>query len=432
MWDIDRNVGLVSWQKRPYPDQPSFFWAVFPDFEHRVLGQPMTALLPQLPRVWAFQAMKLSYDVSGEAPLEERFRWIVEGVRLLRDDARRFNLSSPRLYQTIALIFLQRIGGDVDPAHFVFKNQLARLFEGDSEARLVEWGIDESFLRQLTSRYRGAGGAPLADLRSPYAHALYWSEIGLKISRPQEDAAAHNMLSHFRVFAIRQLAARGLVLRQPGGEQYAVLPDLRFSAAATETLEEQLREFAGVVSVVEDLKGDRERYRQWLVVHQAVWGRFKQAKATFETTLVSREVDSLEDFLRGALVPEARTLVAAELRELQIGLLRTAACLLVAEPADESVTLTGAVLGFAGLARLIQDSSEAEMIALSDSVVRAMTRRWSASPGLEPLAARLAAATEFREEGETVDLQRPPVLPDAFDAWNLEALDPEFRREVEP
>lgn len=60
LWDIDENVGLVSQQERNYPDLPAFYWAVFPDFEHRVLGQPV--------RGWAstLEAAQLLVELTWE------------------------------------------------------------------------------------------------------------------------------------------------------------------------------------------------------------------------------------------------------------------------------------------------------------------------------------------------------------------------------
>ena len=80
---------------------------------------------------------------------EQRWRWINEGIRLLRDQAIVYNPDSPKLYQELAWIYLHKLGNIFDDANLFYKNQLAIevmniVGERPDYAKLAEYPLDEA------------------------------------------------------------------------------------------------------------------------------------------------------------------------------------------------------------------------------------------------------------------------------------------------
>ena len=86
-------------------------------FESLGLARWITALQSRLPEVWIFQAWNLSYNISVAFPPGERWPWVWNGIRLLREDGLRANPTSLRLYRELAWIFWHKIGQQDDLAH---------------------------------------------------------------------------------------------------------------------------------------------------------------------------------------------------------------------------------------------------------------------------------------------------------------------------
>lgn len=55
-------------------------------FELAQLADWITKLEPRFPTVWAFHAWNMAYNISVLFPdPEDRWRWVQQGIRLLRD-----------------------------------------------------------------------------------------------------------------------------------------------------------------------------------------------------------------------------------------------------------------------------------------------------------------------------------------------------------
>ncbi len=90
------------------------------------LAKTITRLQPRFPRVWAFHAWNLAYNVSVETQTpEERFQWVMAGVRLLRDEGIPANPNDLLLHKELAWIILHKIGGFTDDANRFYKREWA-------------------------------------------------------------------------------------------------------------------------------------------------------------------------------------------------------------------------------------------------------------------------------------------------------------------
>lgn len=109
-------------------------------FELVQLANWITRLEPRFPTVWAYQAWNLAYNISVLfSEDEDRWRWVQHGIRLLRNDAIRYNPGEAILYWELGWLFSHKIGQDLDQSHRHYKAELARrmdLLLPGGEARL--------------------------------------------------------------------------------------------------------------------------------------------------------------------------------------------------------------------------------------------------------------------------------------------------------
>ncbi|HYE02109.1 MAG TPA: hypothetical protein VD963_02620, partial [Phycisphaerales bacterium] len=91
------------------------------------LATTITKLQPRFPRVWAFHAWNLSYNISvaTQTP-QERWQWVQSGIALLRDQGIPANPGDVLLHKELAWIFLHKVQGVMDDANAFYKQELAR------------------------------------------------------------------------------------------------------------------------------------------------------------------------------------------------------------------------------------------------------------------------------------------------------------------
>lgn len=93
-------------------------------FELVQLADWATKLAPRFPQVWDIQSWNLAYNVSCKVmSLPDRWAWVYEGIKLLRDEGIPYNPHSSMLYDRLAWIFMHKIGDQSDNAHFFHKAQ---------------------------------------------------------------------------------------------------------------------------------------------------------------------------------------------------------------------------------------------------------------------------------------------------------------------
>lgn len=94
-------------------------------FEMVQLARWITDLQPNYSGGTAYLAWNLAYNISVTcSEHEDRWRWVNEGVSLIRDKALVYNPEDPVLYKELAWIFQHKLGNVLDDANLLYKNRL--------------------------------------------------------------------------------------------------------------------------------------------------------------------------------------------------------------------------------------------------------------------------------------------------------------------
>ena len=95
-------------------------------FEMVQLARWITDLQPTFSGATAYLAWNMAYNISVTCSSHaERWRWVNEGIRLIRDQAIGYNPEDPVLYKDLAWIFQHKLGTVLDDANLFYKNRLA-------------------------------------------------------------------------------------------------------------------------------------------------------------------------------------------------------------------------------------------------------------------------------------------------------------------
>ena len=94
-------------------------------FEMVQLARWITDLQPNYSGGTAYLAWNLAYNISVTCSNhEDRWRWVNEGISLIRDKALLYNPEDPVLYKELAWIFQHKLGNVLDDANLLYKNRL--------------------------------------------------------------------------------------------------------------------------------------------------------------------------------------------------------------------------------------------------------------------------------------------------------------------
>ncbi len=172
-------------------------------FEMVQLADWITKLEPHFVQVWLVQSWNMTYNISVKfSDPADRWRWVLRGIELLRDDGLRYNPDEALIYRELAWFFQHKMGQNLDEAQHYYKGEWARemtaaLGSGhpkfddlinpqSAEAKiraahlLEKYKMDARKMKTLDDRY-----GPL-DWRLPEAHAIYWASLGLEKSKPDQ------------------------------------------------------------------------------------------------------------------------------------------------------------------------------------------------------------------------------------------------------
>jgi len=96
-------------------------------YEANQLARWICKLQPRFATVWAFQAWNLAWNISVATHTpEERWNWIYNGgVKLLRDEAIKYNPKILSLYRELAWIYFFKMGDYMDDFHWSYKRRWA-------------------------------------------------------------------------------------------------------------------------------------------------------------------------------------------------------------------------------------------------------------------------------------------------------------------
>jgi len=138
------------------------------------LASALTFMEPHTPEVWSYAAWNLSYNVSVMmATPEDRWRWVLAGIRLLRDEGLVLNPNSPALCRELAWMFELKLGTDLDSAAQTYRRKWKEIVE-DVQKR----GVWEDLRMNPAAMARIEQATGFDDWTDPQLSAIYWAAQG--------------------------------------------------------------------------------------------------------------------------------------------------------------------------------------------------------------------------------------------------------------
>jgi hypothetical protein len=127
-------------------------------------------LQPRFPSVWEFQSWNMAWNISVTTYTpEERWNWVYNGVKLVRDEGIKYNPRAVNLYKQIAWIFVNKMSETID------------------ERRPIHSGRSGSRFRLRTWRSRGATPSSRRS-RSPASPASTRRKSAAASGKPKKPA----------------------------------------------------------------------------------------------------------------------------------------------------------------------------------------------------------------------------------------------------
>jgi len=111
-------------------------------FELMQLSEWLCKLAPRYPSIWQYAAWNQAYNISvAQYAPEARWKWVNNGIHILRDQGIQYNPKSIGLYKELAWTYWHKIGDFLDDHHWEYKMELAVEMErvlGAPEVALTE------------------------------------------------------------------------------------------------------------------------------------------------------------------------------------------------------------------------------------------------------------------------------------------------------
>jgi len=117
-------------------------------YESQQLARWICTLQPRFAEVWIFQAWNMSYNISVATHTpQERWQWVYNGIRLLRDEGIPNNDRVVALYRQLTWTWFHKVGDRIDEFHNFYKRRWAATMEnllgpppvGVSDERMLDW-----------------------------------------------------------------------------------------------------------------------------------------------------------------------------------------------------------------------------------------------------------------------------------------------------
>jgi hypothetical protein len=125
-------------------------------FDAMQLADLICTFEPHFEGVWYFHAWNMAWNIAAAAHTpEERWLWVTNGIRLLRDRAIPLNPKGMRLYNQLAWIFHSKIGMTLDDMHLAYKRRWA------AEMQRVLGAPPEGETDQVIAAFEPIAQAPL-------------------------------------------------------------------------------------------------------------------------------------------------------------------------------------------------------------------------------------------------------------------------------
>jgi hypothetical protein len=124
-------------------------------FEVMADAELITKLQPRFPQVWVFHAHNMAYNISvATHTIEERWEWVNEGIRLLREKGLRANPDDMVLHKELAFFFMHKLNGNSDDAHLYYKRKIAERWHYLLGEPPVSWADRTEWIKEIADAPR--------------------------------------------------------------------------------------------------------------------------------------------------------------------------------------------------------------------------------------------------------------------------------------
>ncbi len=184
-------------------------------FEMVQLARWITDLQPTFSGATAYLAWNMAYNISVTcSDYADRWRWVNEGIKLIRERALNYNPEDPSLYKELSWIFQHKLGDVLDDANLYYKNQIALAMTGIlgrstdvagmAAAPSGEKGFMEKYGgdKQLWAAAAAAGCPTYGELFAAFRKR--GNALPPSFSERLGESRAHDLENHFRAELLRE------------------------------------------------------------------------------------------------------------------------------------------------------------------------------------------------------------------------------------
>ncbi len=288
-------------------------------FEMVQLARWITDLQPTFSGATAYLAWNMAYNISVTcSSFADRWRWVNEGIKLIRDKALEYNPEDPVIYKEMAWIYQHKLGNIMDDANLYYKNQLAIQMDSvvssdpDWEAMATAPEDEKSFMKAYPAEHRFwkvAQDAGFLDYNAVYEAFKSVSPAELPVAIRTRLAGDEKLLTDLTNYFRRQYLQDKLKLEVPViielNEKYGLMDwrvpesqaiywatmgikrtpghvDLNCQRVITQSLYEAFR--AGRLLYLDEKKFGSVLVVPNLALVDAVYDTFMDAQKTFENS----------------------------------------------------------------------------------------------------------------------------------------------------
>jgi hypothetical protein len=231
-------------------------------FEAAQLANWITDLEPHFTQVWVYEGWNMAYNISVKfKDPADRWRWVQNGITLLRDRGLLYNPNDTLIYRELAWFYQHKMGQNLDDANLYYKTQWARemtpffgphgtnfddlINPKTAEQRtnalvlLQKYKIDPVFAKKVDEEW-----GPL-DWRLPDSHAIYWGALGLEKAKEYPDKVTPNDIITLRRVIYQSMLQsfdHGRIIDNPFITQIELGPNFDIVQKVNDAYETEMRE----------------------------------------------------------------------------------------------------------------------------------------------------------------------------------------------
>ncbi|HXB60049.1 MAG TPA: hypothetical protein VNU95_10810 [Candidatus Acidoferrales bacterium] len=231
-------------------------------FEAAQLANWITDLEPHFTQVWVYEGWNMAYNISVKfKDPNDRWRWVQNGITLLRDRGLLYNPNDLLIYRELAWFYQHKMGQNLDDANLYYKTQWAEEMtpffgpHGTNFDALInpqtaeqrtnaivlfqKYKIDPAFAKKVDDEW-----GPL-DWRLPDSHAIYWAAMGLeKAKEYPEKVTPTDLITLRRVIyqSMLQSFDHGRVIDNPFIGRIELGPNFALAQKVNDAYETEMKE----------------------------------------------------------------------------------------------------------------------------------------------------------------------------------------------